>query len=366
MSLTTLFPTTSLPSSEEFSGNEPRRITLLRKSPESITCLVFRGLEELRYNTPIEDALLIHSRKQSVVINYLPQVTFELVEASGTSYTRAYVKDVVKNRYDVKIIPFVRDEPFPSALTDGGLDEIINQQLDFFNEAMRDKAQDILKRGLFRSSYFPTKEFKEKRKQRGQASQTTYERLNALFREEQNDVLLDRSLLMDVDVRRSHFLPAEPGIADSLKKQLSIYGFLPLVSNVIPSNSVDYLFHRIKNAYDKRYEANLDEREKQAIALGLFAFADEELSGGLRRAFRDFKRMSDIAVYGAQFAGVSYMLRDGPTFGAVALAIPLAISGLTRSYNAYQTRGSDFSGVISSAARIQFQNQLDNDRSVRT
>src|SRR3989344_8460146 len=120
----TVIPTGWLPVlPPDLDGSDPRRVTLIHKRKDVLACILSRGMEEVVYDKPVEDALLLKMYgRDRVSVGYQSKVTLRKRDVARGAYTVVETEDVFLDDNILKFkIPFFRSRDFISDFVKSGV-----------------------------------------------------------------------------------------------------------------------------------------------------------------------------------------------------------------------------------------------------
>ena len=197
----TIIPTSFIPlPPPELDGIDPRRVTLLHKKGDTLVCIVARGSEEISYEKPIEDAIVIKMYGKKVVfVGFEPKLTLRERKVGDKSYTITNVENLLSNKIESKKIPYLRSAEFVSEFVEAGnnLDKKINDALTASNERLFAYCESISDFGFFKG--IRSKKIKEANKKCVEVGASIYSDLEGLFHEEPDNIPVRKHDLKVID-----------------------------------------------------------------------------------------------------------------------------------------------------------------------
>jgi len=361
MVVSALIPSSVLPIlPPEHDSSEPRRITLVNKRGDSLVCLLSRGIEEVTYETPLQDVLVLRMfGPKKVRITYEPEVTFHRRDIDAERhYSVVGVKNGLTDKVDKKKIPFLGPKIFLSDIVSNGvgLNKKIDDLLDLANERIIAYCEAIADRGIFRLR--KDKRLRDIYSRAEEIEARIYKDIYGLFHEEQDNRPIRRNELRAADRSLDDYFSDPRPISKKIKNYTKVFFiWIPLVS-LLPSSLIDYFEKQTKSRYEKRFSQIEDEKEQAAIALSEFAIANPKLIAGIRRGFSEFKALSNLTIYSLQLSIAGYAVYNWSPWISIPIGIPTAITGATMVRNAVRSGFQDYSGIISTAIESNLRKEL--------
>jgi hypothetical protein len=346
MKVLDIIPTAFLPRTDQEKGSkDPRRLTLLYKKVTGLVCLLSRGLGEVSFDKPVEDAIILRMfGPKNVSAAYESRLVFHERKLANDSYVTLRKLDDLNDRTIPKKIPFTRRDFFLSEFVQtGGLNTKIDELLFVLNRRLIVTCEEIADLGVLRG--MNSKKVRDEIETYEKVGASIYSEVSGLFHEERESVPVRKHDFFVSDRSLDNYFDDPRPMYRRIKENLTLCGLVPIIS-LLPPSVPDILAGELKDKYEKRFSAVKDEQEQAAIALGEFAFCNPKLMSGLRRAYFEIKAMGNLGLYGIQAAANTYAICNFSPWVWVPLTIPTAITGITMARNAIRSGGQDYSGVI--------------------
>lgn len=351
MKITTIIPSNFLPvlpQEQDKDDSNPRRVTLIHKRDDTLVCLLSRDLNEVTYENPVENALVLRMfGPEKISFTYEPQVTFHKRGIGGERfYTLVGVRSDISDKITKKKIPFLGPQDLLSDMVPNGgrLDKKVDDLISTANDYIVAYCETIADRGLLRA--INDKKMKEIRAHFKEVKSTVYNEVDGLFREENDNTPVRKSDIRVADRSLDDYFNDPRPLSRRIKNLATLGQVIPILA-ISPSSAIDFLEQEIKVKYDKRFSQIEDEEEKEAIALSGFAISNPKLMSGIRRGYFEAKAVSNIGLYTLQLLATGYAIHNWSPWLSVPMSISAGITGVTMIRNALRSGGQDYSGIIS-------------------
>ncbi|MEI7719042.1 MAG: hypothetical protein WCI72_04190 [archaeon] len=339
-------------------GENPRRLTLLHKQKGGLVCLLSRGMEEVAFDKPIEDAFLLtlYGPKE-VKIAYQSEITLsERKLPDGSSYLVVNERDATSDKIKPKRIPFARKDYFLSEFVQPGkLDGKLDSLIEIANERLTVILESIADSGFIRGTH--SKKVKENGVKYDEVGAALFEEVAGLFHEEKDSVPVRKHDFYALDVGLKRFMSKPKSKLDTLKGYAQVFGYVLPAISLLPACAPEYIAAELKSRYEKRFSVVDNEKERAAIALSEFALANPKLLAGVKRGYSDLKAFGSLQMSLVQL-GLTYGACELTPWLGIPMVLGSAMSGATIVRNAVRSGGTDFSGVTASLLNKLLINNL--------
>lgn len=330
----------------------PRRVTMVKKTCDTVTFVVSKGTERIEWGVPIHDAFLIeiYNRRRKMTVTYQEALAFHRQQIGDVSYT-LMCGTIGSEPFRRKgyVIPYATPDEFPSTVANDVFHDYISQVLATTSECVESVIDSIAKKGLVRTIVHKEPQLRKLFKERQELVQAVYTQVLDLFKDAPEQERISRKNIEKCDRK----LP-EGLIYHNVFHLANMAILNPAILSLLPSNSLEYMRWKLQKDANRLYEFNVDSIEQRAIALSEYMVTKPYLFAGLKRGFTEAKALSDLLVFAGQIASTAFVTQNTPGWLSISFAAPQIISAIVRMRNAYTSGGQNYSGIVSSISAKSF------------